>query len=624
MHRPRPIPIPGDYPFAEFSKQPVGSGVYVPGIVTDVHFSSGGGKLLDCSEDTGLKNANVIPIPPPAQPLTTCVPAPSLEREFVFNIYLPPNPQVTLARAGITVPPVPLYVADYPMPSLPGPTPAIERVDTANGVTFLRVRVDLRNWASIRYFRRIVAGWVLPASDNWGLDRWRLVLHRLHVTDNAENKEIRGPTDWRLWVNTNNAVVPAQPPLPRQEWVRVLRGAVEVGTEDFGGAPWSTSAEAADRSLGPDLLRYPPAPDSPLPLPRDEGILLHLTGYDSDGILDDDVGTVLEFLPARPGVYQKANWCTEVAEGGGLLLSQCARYRADFEVVPGPPLPDAVVFANARAVAAQYVITCPRGTGSPGNVGTCEGIWRPSPANPLDIVLEPGSGPVDPRTLEPFRPGTPERAITEMSLADFAAAVTATLQTDPARVDRLMTSLREMIDGMLVDPPLGGDAQAELDVLRIVVPTEVFARHFGDIPRPRPDPTWPRARLTGAGRVWAVSGPLRIRGLALYCAPAGWPNSMTVRWGPHRFDLDLLFESRCEPPPGVASSSLQSGVHRGIGVGRLDGRAGAVAEWTLSDMGEPGRDRDTLAIKVRDGSTGEVVLEASGVLSRGNLKMHRR
>ncbi len=41
-------------------------------------------------------------------------------------------------------------------------------------------------------------------------------------------------------------------------------------------------------------------------------------------------------------------------------------------------------------------------------------------------------------------------------------------------------------------------------------------------------------------------------------------------------------------------------------------------------MGEPGRDRDTLAIKVRDGSTGEVVLEASGVLSRGNLKMHRR
>lgn len=99
---------------------------------------------------------------------------------------------------------------------------------------------------------------------------------------------------------------------------------------------------------------------------------------------------------------------------------------------------------------------------------------------------------------------------------------------------------------------------------------------------------------------------------------------MTVRWGPHRFDLDLLFESRCEPPPGVASSSLQSGVHRGIGVGRLDGRAGAVAEWTLSDMGEPGRDRDTLAIKVRDGSTGEVVLEASGVLSRGNLKMHRR
>ena len=622
VHRARPISIPSTHLFAELGNQPAGSGVYVPGIITDVFFSTRGGRLLDCSVDTGLKNADFEIRDTSQGPLAfpTCVPAPSLDRAFEFNIYLPPNPQVTMARAGFTVPPVPLYVAESSPNGSPGPSPTFQRVDTAEGITYLKARVHLQGWGASGYVRRIVAGWVLPSTDNWGLDRWRLLLHRLNITNDGDG-DARGDGDWRLWVNTNNAATDGSHPFFPQEWVRILNRDAH-GVEDFGGVPWETSLDTP-LSLGPELLRYPPP--GPRPSPRDYGILFHTTGYEADGALDDDAGTISVFVPAAPVLYHWPNSCSPSNVVDGLYYSGCVQYTADFEIVPGTPLPDANPGPAARALASKYVLTCPRGRGG-DDVGVCEGVLaRPVElpiVHPLDILLEPGSGPVDVTGIGPFRPGEPELALTEISTEDFYEIVDQNRLTDPKRIERLLVSLRELIDGMRKDPSLAEDADAELDVLRLSLPRNLWARHFADLPSGPADPRLPKARFTGSATLSSTSGPVRARELVLHCAAQRRPNRLSLQWGSNRFDLDLVFEARCNTGLSRGSSFAGLAFHQGRGMGRYNGKPGAVIDWRFTDGGEGGGAGDSATVTIRRAGSRMLLLQASGDITGGDFQAH--
>jgi hypothetical protein len=634
VHRARAISIPFDHTFPELGNQRVGSGVYVPGVVTDMFFSVLGGRLLDCSVDTGLKNADKVP-GPGGVPVATCVPPASLDRVFEFNIYLPPNPWVTMTRAGFAhLPPVPLYVGVSTPPNMPTENPPdIQRIDTSDGITYLKVRLDLRGYATNRYFRRIVAGWVLPAADNWGLARWLLRLKRIEVFDDSDGAG-RGDGEWRLWINTNNAVSDWPSLAPRQEWVQILNQDVH-DTLDYTSDPWQTVLGPL-RSLGPELLRYPVP--GPLPGPRDYGILFHSTGYEADGAVDDDAGTISIFMPAVAASYRERNVCTGEDVPGPLLYSGCASYAAEFEIARGTPLPAATLSTAAQTLISRYVLSC--ASGEPADdVGVCEGVLaRPVDLPTLDpwqIVLDPGSGPVDITAIGPYRPSEPERGFTHRSSEDFYRIVTETQRTDPARVDRLLTAVRRYINQMRSDPGLSLDAQSELVVIEASLPPDLWARYFGDIPRPGPDPALPRTRLTGSGAIAHEGAQVQVNAL-LNCAVLRLPNSLALEWASNRFDLDLSLDASCITQRPAASTpfgrllswlGLDSAqqdavlrVQRGRGLGRYNGRRGASIEWQLVDGGEPGAARDGVRVTVRSGEV--IVLNASGRLVLGDLQAH--
>ncbi len=623
VHRPRPILIPSGRTFEQFNNQIPGTNVYVPGIITDVFFSTDGGDLMDCSTDTGLRNAEIVPPPPGGPPPPACLPAPSLDRLFEFDIYLPRNPRAIASEAGLSAaPPVPLFL-DYETPpwASPGPIPILEPRPNAEAPTHVHVTLDLRGFAGSRYEKRIVTGWVLPAADNWGLGRWRLRLNRLDVFEDGDGGA-RGDGDWRLWVNTNNATNVGFP--LRQEWIQVLNRDVNTGVENFGSQPWETgpSSSSLSRWLGPDLLRYPSTHQA-IPRPRDPRILFHSTGYEQDNFTDDDAGTVSVMSAAEPQpAFGFSNMCHSVSDVGGLVYSGCVRYTAYFDVRRGPALPAASLSAGAKAVADAYVLPgC-----DPGSDPTCGleppivgAAVEPPPVHPLDVHLGRRARATLFTEFGPFRPGGRERALTDITIQEFNAIVTTVRRTDPARVNRMLERLRAVLRSRLRTPALAGDVSADVSTLKAALPRDLWVRYFADIPRPHPSHDLPTGLLHGSGTVGSLQRTFEVSRIRVTCAQERPVNRLTVRWGSNRFDLDVLGSARCLDDPLVANSRWADfDTHRGMGIGRYNGVPGAVVEWTLVDGGVSGA-KDSVALTIRAGADSAVVLSGSGTIRDGNL-----
>jgi hypothetical protein len=622
VHRPRPIRIPESKTFPEFGGQGAGSNVYVPGIITDVFFSTDGGDLVDCSTDTGLKNADFTTLPNGTQ-APTCIPPPSLDRIFEFDIYLPRDPRLVLQDAGVSgLAPVPVY-RDFETPpgAVPGPNPVLELRPNATSPTHVHVTIDLRGFTGSRYEKRIVSGWVLPAANNWGLGRWKLRLNKLEIFNDGDGSA-RGDGDWRLWINTNNAASVGFPP---QEWTQILNQDVH-GVENFGGRPWQTDAPTSDRSLGPDLLRYPP-PNQTVPGPRDYGILFHSTGYEADTFTDDDAGTIAVRSAAEPQpAFGFSNICHPSSDVGGLVYSGCVSYSAFFEVLAGPPVPNAVLTPGARAVADTYVLTeCAQAGGplcglNPPVVGAAV---EPPILHPLDAHLGFRATAAPFTESRPFRPGSRENALTEMSVEQVHAIVAAVRPKDPARVEKLLRDLRAGLDEKLATPSLVRDVQADLPVLEAALPRDLWTRYFGDIARPAPPSRSPAAKLAGQGTFGPGRAEVQLKRMRLHCAQDQRPNRMRLVSGANRFDLDFVLQASCTDDPAVANSpSAAFDTHRGKGIGRLNGIPGAVVEWSLVDGGPSGTDE--AFVTVRSGAEGAVALSGSGRLRRGDLRATER
>lgn len=133
------------------------------------------------------------------------------------------------------------------------------------------------------------------------------------------------------------------------------------------------------------------------------------------------------------------------------------------------------------------------------------------------------------------------------------------------------------------------------------------------------------ARVTGGGSIFAPDGTRVTHGFELRCDVADKRQSLEVNWAGNRFHLLGLTAAYCYDDPIIGASQpsqrktpLDS--YQGAGSGRYNGAAGATATWLIQDDGEPGT-TDYFRIQVKDAS-GTIVLDASGLLDRGNHQFH--
>jgi uncharacterized repeat protein (TIGR01451 family) len=127
-------------------------------------------------------------------------------------------------------------------------------------------------------------------------------------------------------------------------------------------------------------------------------------------------------------------------------------------------------------------------------------------------------------------------------------------------------------------------------------------------------------RMTGGG---TLVGTSVHHGFELNCDKTKSPNHLEVNWGRgNRFHLESLASAACSDDPSINEGHPGAGfdTYRGSGTGTYNRAPGAMAQWVMTDAGEPGRN-DTFQIKITDAS-GNVVLDVSGKI-QGNHQAHR-
>ena len=134
---------------------------------------------------------------------------------------------------------------------------------------------------------------------------------------------------------------------------------------------------------------------------------------------------------------------------------------------------------------------------------------------------------------------------------------------------------------------------------------------------PAPERGW----MTGGGSVFQESSRV-THGFTLQCDATDGPNSLQINWNGNRFHLEDLSSAVCsddpsiDPRPPVANFDT----YEGAGTGRYNGVSGAIAQWTFTDAGEPGRN-DVANIVITNAS-GNIVLWVANTLRNGNHQAH--
>jgi hypothetical protein len=368
VQKPRPVQIPAEEAFAfAGTSASVGTGVYVPGIVTSVFFNSNAGEILECSNDTTLHQAAIFT---KFDNGTTgyvtgpCIRGPApLNRTFEFDINVPRDMRSVFEQAGIPgKPDVPLFLKVTGT----GPNPSIQ-LRREGGVPYLHVKINTSGYQTFR--RTITAAWVYPSPDNWNLKRWRVQINDLIVRERGDYWT-RG--DWRLYTQTNNTTT---------EWTELIhctncisdgRLATALNRGKAAQAPWQTGPTGI---LGPDILAFP-----------GQYLWFEAFGFDKDMVWDDNAGRVGGTHPQEDAQYQDFSCCT-----GGFFDQACcsASYAVAYQLFrvnepPQPVLSDAAAsFFSAYRLTTDDLLS----HDLPQPVG-------PTDVNPADIELIPDGPPL--------------------------------------------------------------------------------------------------------------------------------------------------------------------------------------------------------------------------------------
>jgi len=129
--------------------------------------------------------------------------------------------------------------------------------------------------------------------------------------------------------------------------------------------------------------------------------------------------------------------------------------------------------------------------------------------------------------------------------------------------------------------------------------------------------------MTGGGSAFTRDGARVTHGFVLHCTPSDGSNSLQVNWGKgNKFHLTSLTSASCIDDAAISPEPPDAGfdTYTGTGTGRYNGVAGATAEWTFTDAGEPGVN-DTVTLTIKDASN-NIVLTVNGPLSNGNHQAH--
>ena len=443
--------LPGNDDVRPVISATVGTGVIVPGIVTELFFNRDSGEITRNCSSTGLHQpARLIPgTPTPLKGACIRGPAPINER-YSFNIYLPPKPQLTNSF------PVPLYFAveAHPAGFNTGPTPQIQLINANGAVPYLNVTVDLRTFTGSRYARRISAGWVLPSPDNWGVRRWKLRLNKVQVHDDGDGIT-RGDGDWRFWLDTNNS---------NPEWTKIFDcdGCVH-GEETFGGRPYQTGTSAEvtpDRSLGPDHLLFP-----------NQRLWVHSSGYEDDPIVSDDTGSVNFLALQRSDTYAIRGTCKEQTSSG------CADYTLHFMILPGTQVPPATLTSASQRLLDRYTI-------GPNTDAICVGCLDVAKEwYPFDAKLTPRSRPIVIAETPLFRMQTSleTHALTDITLDDLRSKLNDARIKEPEDLAVTMREMRAEVQAMLASP-LRDEARQDVLSMSKGIPEDLWLEYFGDLP----------------------------------------------------------------------------------------------------------------------------------------------
>jgi hypothetical protein len=468
VHRGRAIRIPDGW--APPGGSPLGSNIWVPGIITDVWANVRAGEISSNCSDTGLhQEATLTGIPSFPILFGACIQSPHpIRRAYSFNIYLPENPQQRAARAGLVAPPAPLHFRVEPGS---GPAPIVVR-DVDGDVTFLRVFIDLTGYTGETYQRRIVAGWVQPSPQNWGLEQWKFGIPSMRV---FEDHDLGTDGDWVFWASLNNR---------DQEWTRLLNEhSVGEGTYTFGGRPWETESPHADRSLGPHLLLFNPPFSQYFPGPPGvdltRSLEMHTSGYDAE-FWDDQVGMVSTVLV--PSATLPVGQRITLNQG-----SSTGDYKLTYFYERLGPVAGAALTAAGQALADTYTLGAEgRCTLTRRNLclllpdfGAVVNAWDPSqePAPPGEVEFDWfGHAIFEPQEPEPF-------SLTEMPLDHLGRGLLTMLQRAPDRAQEFFTELREEFDAVR-GGTLESDYARALPAFEAHLPADQWQLHFGDI-----DPT---------------------------------------------------------------------------------------------------------------------------------------
>jgi hypothetical protein len=456
VHRRRPIRIPDGW-------QGLGANIYVPGIVTDIWANKRAGEMTSHCVQTGLSQE--AKVTPTGIQWGECIQSPHpLDQQFIFHIYLPPNPQKRMADAGVTVPPAPLY---WNIES--GGEHLIVAPSMWGDVTFLTVTVDLTGYAEQEYGARIVAGWVQPSPENWGLERWKIGIPAINILNDHDSFPY-DDGDWVFWTAINNR---------DQEWTRLLDGDAVTGLHAFT-PPFETESPQANRSLGPHVQlfhpRYVDFPGSPIE-DLNRSFFLHSSGYDAE-TWDDPTGVVNHLL-------YLGSWSTPIGSRQNLsMISNTGDYFLQYFVERlGPVLPN--LTAAGQALASTYSLHPKEARCSRLPNGTCvlfpERFVVAMPWHPLLARLGPKTPEIDWQDFPAYEPQEPEElGFTGISFAELRASLERTRRVDPKRVEQFAVELRQQFDQVRGTRMEAEHAKA-LPLLKANLPADLWRRYFVDI-----------------------------------------------------------------------------------------------------------------------------------------------
>lgn len=140
-------------------------------------------------------------------------------------------------------------------------------------------------------------------------------------------------------------------------------------------------------------------------------------------------------------------------------------------------------------------------------------------------------------------------------------------------------------------------------------------------------PPCEQGRMTGGGSILPETGRV-THGFELHCDPTALPNNLEVNWGPKtsemHFHLQSLTSAYCYYDTSIGSPNPPKASFNtfvGTGTGSLNGVDGATISFTFTDTSQPGV--NDIAMYVISDSSGNVVLDAQGYLTKGAQQAHK-